>query len=373
MMFLEELENERPLPRTFSLENLELREEARSDWDRFVGRLRKPTRLDAKFFLIVETDEKVTYLDQISWFEGNIAGRDALDGTFCRLPEDVAKETVVDYGFLENGLLRAGHWLNAVYLQAGEDDIRYDYLLPDQLEIPGELYDHYLAIARHDPAAIERIAEHDLAEVHQVPFEICSFHFEEFCPLGYAVAHGNLEYVQAAAGLVRFAECKSYDGHGLANLAVMYGSCTMLQAVLAGGGVINDLDDDSHTPLEIAVGGQKLDHLYCLLSHGADPNYGLDPDTTEVEHALSLTEMSLQTYELLRNSGARFDLCQTRYLWTPLHYNAKRFQRHTFIQMVRDGLNPHAEDYEGETPFEKIRKDVPLEIFQEVYRQCMEK
>lgn len=345
MMFLAELEKERPLPKTLSPESLELREQVRSDWDRFVGRLRKPMRLDAKFFLIVEMNGKVTYLDQISWFEGNIAGRDALADTFCRLPEDVAKKAVVDYGYLENGLLREGRWLNAVYLQAGKDDIRHDYLLPDQLEIPAELYEHYLAIARHDPAAIEQIAEHDLAEAYKVPFEIGSFHFEEFCPLGYAVAHGNLKYVQAAAGLFRFAECKSYDGHGLANLAVMYGNCTMLQAVLAGGGVINDLDDDAYTPLEIAVGGQKPEHLNCLLSHGADPNYGIDPNTTEVEHALSLKEMSLQTYELLRDSGARFDLCKTRYLWTPLHYNAKRFQRYTFIQMVKDGLNPHAEDY----------------------------
>jgi hypothetical protein len=73
-------------------------------------------------------------------------------------------------------------------------------------------------------------------------------------------------------------------------------------------------------------------------------------------------------YKRLKNAGARFDLRTVDTLWTPLHYNASRFHRDTFIEMVRDGLNPHAADYHGETPFDQLKKDVPKGIFDEVYR-----
>lgn len=372
-MFLESLEAQQPLPRALSPDSLELRERAQANWNDFVERLRKPRRLDGNFFLIVEIERKIIYLDQVSWFESQIAGRDLLEQVYRRFSEDFARENVVDYGFLEKGLLRESHWLLAVYFsQCDAEDICDDFVLPSQLDLSPELYEHYLAIARHDHSAIERMKEFSLAEVNKIPFAMVHYYPEEFCPLGYAVAHDNVAYVNAAANQVRFSDCKSYFDLGLTHLATMYGSCAILQSVLAGGGGINDLDVDGYTPLELAVGHQKLEYVDCLLSHGADPNYGIDPTVTEVAHAITLTEMTPSMYQRLRDAGTRFDLCESHYLWTPLHYNAKRFQRDTFIQMVKDGLNPHAEDYVGETPLEKLRKDVPEEIFQEVYRSCMD-
>jgi hypothetical protein len=373
-MFREALENERALPRTLSQDSVEPRERARARWADFVERLRKPRSLDAKFFLIVEIDSKITYLDQVSWFESRIAGRDAIEQEFRCFPEDLARESVLDYDYLENCLLQESHWLRAVYFhENGGEAVVHDFVLPTQLEIPSELYEHYLAIALHDHSAIDRISQFSLAEVQRVPFKITFYELQEFCPLGYAVAYDNIGYVNAAAKQVRFSECRSYDQHGLTHLATMCASCAMLQSVLAGGGVVDDLDAYGYTPLETAVHQQKLEHLDCLLSHRADPNYGIDPQVTEVEHAVSLTEMTPRTYQRLRCAGARFDLREVDYLWTPLHKNAKRFRRDTFIHMVRDGLNPHAEDYEGETPLGKLRKDVPEEIFQEVCRSCLGK
>jgi len=370
-MFLETLEKERALPRVLSQDSETLRARVRARWPDFIERLRKPKKLDQKFFLIIEDDSQILYLDQVSWFESKIAGRDIHGQAFRRFPENFARENVVDYGYLENGLLRESHWLTAVYFsECDPEDICDDFVLPSQLDLSSELYEHYLAIAQHDHSAIERMAQFSLAEVQKVPFAIVHYYPEEFCPLGYAVAHDNIAYVNAASGQVRFSDCKSYLELGLTHLATMYGSCAMLQSVLAGGGVINDINVDGYTPLQSAVGHQKLEHMDCLLSHGADPNYGIDPTATEVKHAVTLTEMTPRTYQRLKNAGARFDLCESHYLWTPLHYNAKRFGRDTFIQMVKDGLNPYAEDYIGETPFESLRKDVPDEIFQQVYHSC---
>lgn len=358
----------------FSPDSMELRERAKTRWPGFVERLRKPRALDAKFFLILKIDSKLTYLDQVSWFESSIAGRDVLTQEFRCYPEEFTRENVVDYGYLENGLLQGSHWLNEVYFKVnGGEDVRENFVLPTQLDLSAELYEHFLAIARHDHSAIDRMAQFSLAEMQVVPFKIIYCDPEEFCPVAYAVAYNNIEYVNAAATQVRLPECRGYDQLGLAHLATMYASCAMLQSVLAGGGIIDDLDGYGYTPLETAVHQEKLEHLDCLLSHGADPNYGIDINTAEVEHAVTLTEMTPRTYQRLKAAGARFNLYEVEYLWTPLHRNAKRFRRDTFIQMVKDGLNPHAEDYKGETPLEKLRKDVPDEIFQEVYRVCMSK
>jgi ankyrin repeat protein len=147
----------------------------------------------------------------------------------------------------------------------------------------------------------------------------------------------------------------------------------MLRAVLGNGGLIDDLNGELLIPLEISVQGKDIDHVDCLLAHGANPNFGIDESKVEVEHATALAEMSLIMYTRLRNAGTRFDLHETKYLWTPLHYNAKRFHRDTFIQMVKDGLDPHAKDYKGRTPFDSLRSDVPKEIFDDVYRQCVRK
>lgn len=373
-MFLETLERDQALPRVLPKDGAEPRKRARARWSEFIGRLRKPRKLDEKFFLIVEVGSKIIYLDQVSWYDSKIAGHDALEQVFRNLTEDFARENVVDYGYLENGLLRESHWLMTVYFsKCDAEDICDNFVLPSQLELSSELYEHYLAIAQHDHSAIERMAHFSLAEIQKVPFNIVYYDLEEFCPLGYAVACDNIEYVNAAHGQIRFSDCKSYYELGLAHLATMHGSWATLQSVLAGGGLLDDLDDRGYSPLELAVGHQKLEHMDCLLSHGVDPNYGVDPTATEVEHAVTLTEMTPRTYQRLKNAGARFDLYKSHYLWTPLHYNAKRFQRDTFIRMVKDGLNPHAEDYLGETPLEKLRKDVPEEIFQEVYLACMSK
>ncbi|RCS44194.1 ankyrin repeat domain-containing protein [Bremerella cremea] len=371
-MFLEPLEKYHALPRVLTANDSLFREQARANWARFVKRLRKPRRLDDHFFLIVEIDSQIIYLDQVSWFNSKLAGRDALEQVYRSFPEEYARENVIDFGYLENGLVKESHWLTAVYFSKYDpDDICDDFVLPAQMELPSELYEHYLAIAQHDPSAIERMGQFSLAEIHSVPFRMTHYYLDEFCPLGYAVACENIAYVTAAHGQVQFADCRSYLDLGLSHLAMIYGSCAMLQSVLAGGGVINDLNEDGYTPLEFAVGHRKLEHVDCLLSHGADPNFGIAPSVAEVEHAVTLKEMTPSMYQRLRDAGTRFDLRENHYLWTPLHYNAKRFRRDTFIQMVRDGLNPYAEDYEGETPFDKLRKDVPEEIFQEVYRSCL--
>ncbi|WP_158262262.1 MULTISPECIES: ankyrin repeat domain-containing protein [Pirellulaceae] len=289
-------------------------------------------------------------------------------------PEEYVRENVIYFGYLENGLVEESHWLTAVYFSKYDpDDICDDFVLPAQLELSSELYKHYLAIAQHDNSAIERMAEFSLDEIQSVPFKMTHYYLDEFCPLGYAVACENIAYVNAAHGQVQFSDCKSYLEFGQGHLATIYGSCAMLQSVLAAGGMINDLNEDGYTPLELAVGHQKLGHVDCLLSHGADPNFGIVPSVIEVNHALTLTEMTPVFYQRLRDAGARFDLRKSHYLWTPLHYNARRFRRDTFIEMVKDGLNPHAEDYEGKTPLDDLRKDLPEEIFQEVYSSCMGK
>jgi ankyrin repeat protein len=147
----------------------------------------------------------------------------------------------------------------------------------------------------------------------------------------------------------------------------------MLRAVLGNGGPVDDLDGESYIPLEMSVNGKDIAHVDCLLSHGANPNFGIDESTIEAEHATALNEMSLSMYMRLRNAGTRFDLREANFHWTPLHYNAKRFQRDTFIQMVKDGLDPNVKDLDGRTPFDALRKDVPKEIFDDVYRQCVRK
>lgn len=373
-MFLEKLERAQALPRSLGQDSLKPRGQAKARWADFVERLRKPRRLDNHFFLIVEIDSQIIYLDQVSWFDSKIAGRDALEPVYRSFPEEYARENVIDFGYVENGLVKESHWLTAVYFSKYDpDDICDDFVLPAQLELSAELYEHYLAIAHQDPAAIDRMGQFSLAEIQSVRFKMTHYYLDEFCPLGYAVACENIAYVNAAHGQVQFADCKSYFDLGLSHLATMYGSGAMLQAVLAGGGMINDLDESGYTPLELAVGHRKLEHVDCLLSHGADPNFGIAPSVVEVEHAVTLMEMTPFMYKRLRGAGTRFDLRENHYLWTPLHYNSKRFRRDTFIEMVKDGLNPHAEDYEGKTPFDKLRKDVPEEIFREVYRSCMGK
>ncbi len=374
-MFLEELESHRRLPRELSQIGTEYRQRAKSNWDDFVTKLRNPSSLDSDFFVILERNSEIAYLDQVSWFDFHIAGFDVLNKRYLRLPEETVGSTHLDFGYLENGLLRCANWLSSEYLDQYEpEEIANGFVLPGQLDLDQELYEHFAAIARHDQAAVQRISNFSATEIRKIPFKLASYVIEEFSPLGYAVAYNNLEYVNAAASHgIQFAECRSFDGFGLTHLAVRFGGCAMLRSILSNGGAINDLDSASITPLEIAVHDQQVAHADCLLAQGADPNFGIDSFAIEVEHAVALNEMSLEMYKRLRSSGTRFEIRETDFLWTPLHYNAKRFRRDTFIQMVKDGLDPHAKDYKGRTPFDSLRSDVPKEIFDDVYRQCVRK
>jgi|LakMenEpi03Aug12_release.lakeMendotaPanAssembly.Ray.scaffolds.fasta_scaffold227511_2 hypothetical protein len=374
-MFLEKLENNRPLPRQYSTSDERYREQALSCWDEFVLKLRNPNSLDTDFFVILAIGKEIEFLDQVSWSASHIGGFSVLRQDYRCINQEEARTYILDFGFLDNGLLSGGDWLTASYFESIGVDVTVDeFVLPSQLDLDDDLYEHYAAIARHDEAAICRLGDFSPTETHRVPFKISSHDIEEFSPLGYAVAHNNLKYV-TAAGLrnVCFSECRSFDDFGMTHLACRFGSCAMLRAVLGNGGLIDDLNGELLIPLEISVQGKDIDHVDCLLAHGANPNFGIDESKVEVEHATALAEMSLIMYTRLRNAGTRFDLHETKYLWTPLHYNAKRFHRDTFIQMVKDGLDPHAKDYKGRTPFDSLRSDVPKEIFDDVYRQCVRK
>lgn len=301
-----------------------------------------------------------------------MAGRDVLRQEFCRLPESRVRETLVDFGYLENGVLRGTNWLKGVLFDSVRSSgLSSAFIMPQQLEVPEDVYSHFLAIAQHDHTALDMIRHFPLDSVYAVPFELNDcFDLDEFCALGYAVACGNLAYVNAAgeSGVVQFSNCKSYHQLGLAHLATRFGHCGMLRAVLAHGCDMNVADEFGFTPIETAVALEKSDQIDCLLSHGADPNLGIDRGSTEVEHAVSLNAMSVRTYHRLKQSGARFDLLDDEQS-SPLHFNAQRFRRDTFIAMVRDGLNPRVENREGQTPFDKLRENVPLEIFHQVYEE----
>jgi ankyrin repeat protein len=369
-MFLEELNRIRPLPKSVAMRTKGLVHLDRTLWKDFLRKLRNPKQFDTSFFLVLEADSTIVYLDEVSWFDGYLAGYNFDTQAYRRFSQDSALEMVIDFGYLDNGLLQESHWLTESYFQKYDIEIfEISVLLPSQLSIDLEFYGHYSAIANHDISAIRRILDFPITEINSVPFKLDYFVLEEFSPLSYAVAYDNLSFVIAVAEKnIPFSGQRSYDNHGLTHIAAQYGSCAMLRAVLAHGSELDDLDLYSFTPLETAVHMKRWEHANCLLAHNADPNFGIKSTSKEVDHAVALCEMSPIMYKRLKNAGARFDLRTVDTLWTPLHYNASRFHRDTFIEMVRDGLNPHAADYHGETPFDQLKKDVPKGIFDEVYR-----
>ncbi|MEM7474387.1 MAG: ankyrin repeat domain-containing protein [Planctomycetota bacterium] len=341
----------------------------------FIARLRCPTRVDTEFFFILEKSDMLVYLDEVCLHGDQIAGIDALTSEYTRISlREVERETV-DFGFIENGVLRGATWLLGILKDVDDLSLGQDFVTPGELSIEPELYQHFLDIACHGGRAIQQLDHFSISEIHSVPFRdalVAVVDVDEFSSLGYAVANDFVAYVNAAAEKkLPISTCRSYDDLGPTHLAAQFGSEAMMRSVLSGGGEIDDVDAFGYTPLEIAVKRGNPPHIHCLLAHCANPNLGLEGAESEVEHCVALAEMSPAIYQRLRDAGTRFDVRKSYYKWTPLHYNAKRFRRDTFVAMVSDGLDPQSEDYRGKTPFDAIRNDVPEEIFAEIYRECV--
>lgn len=371
-MLLAKLNERTPLPRTLTPTDSAIRRITRHHWQNFLNLLRFPRPLTDSFFVITETKSQLNYLDQVTWNDSHIAGYDIHKNSFRRLHESEIETTVLDCGYVNNGLLQGSNWLLDPYLdKLRADGVYLDFILPSQLNLPTEILEHFMLIAERDPSAPRLINSFSLSEIHQVPFYLSGFSLEEFCLLGYAVANNNIEYVKSAATQnVCFNTCQSFDGRSPLHLAVEYGSEAMLRTVLAAGGNINALDAYSYTPLETAVHLQKTSFVECLLSHNADPNFGQDAKVKSFDHATTLCEMTPQMYSLLKAAGARFDVYHSPFEDTPLHYNAKRFRRDTFIAMVKDGLDPHSKNADGMSPLDVLRNDVPIEMFKDVLIEC---
>jgi hypothetical protein len=73
-MFLEELNRIRPLPKYVAMRTKGLVHLDRTLWKDFLRKLRNPKQFDTSFFLVLEVDSTIVYLDEVSWLDGYLAG-----------------------------------------------------------------------------------------------------------------------------------------------------------------------------------------------------------------------------------------------------------------------------------------------------------
>jgi ankyrin repeat protein len=140
-------------------------------------------------------------------------------------------------------------------------------------------------------------------------------------------------------------------GKNLLHVAAHVGSLAMATQLLRQGVLVNHPDQHLTTPLHIAVTQTQFDIAQLFLEHGADPN-ALDQQNQSPISLSILKLKDLNYSRLLHKFGAKLETSFLDNGESFLHVACRNGNVELAKWLVRNGLNPSAENNQGKSPVE---------------------